>query len=112
MTRTAAMLLTLFRRRTTIFPGACGETLNVAGGPDSSSASMAQMEAIQFNSGLPDNQITMHIPAKNLSHLGTRDGKFSRPTLFEAGGTDFPRPTFLEHGGTDFPAFMTVFYEF
>ena len=31
----------------------------VAGGPDSSSASMAQMEAIQFNSGLPDNQITM-----------------------------------------------------
>ena len=28
--------------------------------------------------------------AKNLSHLGRWDGKFSRPDFFEAGGTDFP----------------------
>ena len=27
--------------------------------------------------------------AKNLSHLGRWDGIFSRPTFFEAGGTDF-----------------------
>jgi hypothetical protein len=45
--------------------------------------------------------------AKNLSHLGRWDGNFSRPTFFEAGGTDFPRPTFLEHGGTDFPAALS-----
>ena len=29
------------------------------------------------------------ISAKNLSHLGRWDGNFSRPTFFEAGGTDF-----------------------
>ena len=33
----------------------------VAGGPESSSAGMAQMEAHQFNSGMPHNQIHMHI---------------------------------------------------
>jgi hypothetical protein len=46
--------------------------------------------------------------AKILSHLVRWDGNFSRPTFFEAGGTDFPRPTFLDHGGTDFPDFMTI----
>jgi hypothetical protein len=31
----------------------------------------------------------LHAP-KTLSHLGRWDGKFSRLTFFEVGGTDFP----------------------
>jgi hypothetical protein len=50
--------------------------------------------------------------AKNLSHLGRWDGKFSRPTFFEAGGTEIPapRPTFFEQGRNFLRRFHGTFF--
>ncbi len=47
------------------------------------------------DSGSSDMPVMMPSQEKKMSRLGRWDGKFSRPTFFEAGGTDLP-PSHLQ----------------